>query len=302
MYHHQAYGAQVSPSSSTSCSSDGYVPQVPLTSRSPLQYSSHYHSYPQGYGNHYGFETSIPAETAFNGYQPQPNQQYWYQNSYNYMTYNNIPSVNNYPTYVKGRRCMKCQCPNCISEENGIRKSTTKKVHICHYPNCAKTYGKTSHLQAHLRWHTGERPFSCDWIFCNKKFNRSDELQRHYRTHTGEKRFRCPMCGKPFTRSDHLKKHLKTHRNAKKTNENAKCIVKSEEPEPSAPANTNSQPSENKTAKAQIAYPLGNNNLATYTNIVNSAPVNFLPNMPPLNVCVYNNYNNCTYPESEFTS
>lgn len=60
-----------------------------------------------------------------------------------------------------------------------------KKQHICHIPGCGKVYGKTSHLRAHLRWHSGERPFVCTWMFCGKRFTRSDELQRHRRTHTG---------------------------------------------------------------------------------------------------------------------
>lgn len=74
---------------------------------------------------------------------------------------NNVSSDSGQSTQPQRKlKRLACTCPNCRDGDNSRNNGDKKKQHICHFPDCNKVYGKTSHLRAHLRWHSGKFPLS----------------------------------------------------------------------------------------------------------------------------------------------
>ncbi|XP_064540528.1 zinc finger protein 391-like [Drosophila montana] len=93
------------------------------------------------------------------------------------------------------------------ADEMSSGVDTKKGQFLC--PHCKKTFTQKSHLNAHIRTHTGERPFQCP--HCSKAFSQSSNLRKHISIHSGERPFKCPHCLRAFMRHTDLQYHVSTH-------------------------------------------------------------------------------------------
>ena len=103
----------------------------------------------------------------------------------------------------RGRVADPCTCPHCVA---GVEGGGHER-HLCHVPECGKTFTKTSHLQVHLKTHAGVRPFPCTAPHCGASFSRRNDLLRHIGSLHSAASFPCNHCGKVFGRKDHMKQH-----------------------------------------------------------------------------------------------
>ncbi|XP_043984408.1 zinc finger protein 350-like isoform X3 [Gambusia affinis] len=92
----------------------------------------------------------------------------------------------------------------------GDKRTKDKEINqskICNI--CSTSFKLNQSLEAHMRTHTNEKPFSC--VTCGKSFFSKNSFSRHKRTHSVQKLISCTMCSKGFHLKGNLNSHMRTH-------------------------------------------------------------------------------------------
>ena len=90
-------------------------------------------------------------------------------------------------------------------------------MHTCCWSNCGIDFNSILELVQHvsgMHLSSSNNENLCLWAGCDRygqSFHNRSSLNAHLRRHTGEKPYECINCQKTFSRSDALSKHLKSH-------------------------------------------------------------------------------------------
>lgn len=83
-----------------------------------------------------------------------------------------------------GNQATWCGTTTSLASLKGQRSKLVKSTeHQCLVPGCGKTYERSSHLKAHLRWHGNPAPFKCKSASCGKRFSSLNKLEVHKKSH-----------------------------------------------------------------------------------------------------------------------
>ncbi|UPX12352.1 DNA-binding transcription factor [Ascochyta rabiei] len=100
-------------------------------------------------------------------------------------------------------------------EEESKTGQKPRKRYQCTMPGCDKSFYQKTHLEIHVRAHTGAKPFVCKAPSCGQRFSQLGNLKTHERRHTGERPYSCDICGKTFAQRGNVRAHKIVHQQVK---------------------------------------------------------------------------------------